>query len=1321
MSTPERAESYLPGTQDVDSEDSSKKRTETPTETRNASLTDSQDFHLVDTEEDESIVIKPEPSKDGKQVSQKLIEQQNSQRSPNTTECHANDKSMTENGQDSAIVEVKKTVINEPTEKIEKDVSSNAHETKEKAELSDNDEDEIIQGTPPHSYTPSKKPISNIEGASLKRKPGSFDEQPPAKVFRTTSMEEAVTVEVRLNEEESQQSCKSDDSYEDLFKNIQRNVVVEETQDPDNEFTQNLPTRPAVRLEKENDGAQNNSRLEEIGQQQDGVHSEKCCDIDKDENLNVSAKLTDTSANDSILVNVNSLHESDMQIDENNTSTEVNENIMSSDIITDKKYETDVPNKMEKPSGMKDAILDECNKTRQLINRVEPEKTVDNDEEISSFQTKEILPSDDLCAKITTPCKSRTSVELIYDGAHKIVTDEGKSKPEIVEIDEDGEKIVLDSSEEMIDERQTNNIAGGEDKSKLEVIEINDSHEDGERIVLHCLEARSEVTIIDRSLHSDVNTTNNETPYISCIESKNSSDFSYKTLENLKESSLGSKTDSRMMNGSSETKRSDGTLSVGSDTFSGLEMPIALARDDSNVSRAGAKASSFDRDPSIELVSISDHEHDANDSARNKSDLIHNAMTKAVQVEREIGIYVKLKCLLQIDESTKEFLSKELTTVQCEPASIEPACIRQKNDDMTSSLADLSDNKDSSPGSVNSNAQLYHLNPSRLSIMSSISSSSSASSAASLAAKLALKDSLHFSLPRGPAKHAKKPLSQEVLPSPSSADKQTLDESYERLTREWNNNRLLTTTILNCMNVELSALDVCNVSNERLDDHLQKIHSSTPEATVEKTALSDTPRSTRKGKAVKRHRSKMKSNAQTNGENKSSPDIENDVPSLHDSVANDSTPSRKRIKVETSGIAGSAQLLINDTDILANISPLSIDDLIGKEVFAKWSDNNYYPGIVTDRFKTKYKVNFYDSKSKTLIPEFVIPIPKTLREGLSVYATTQTNDYGSCGIIVDVQSAKDGDVYYTVETDEGKRLRVQVKNIFLSNDQAQVLKEEADTGSNTLPNTPKHLAQVSLDNMVDGKRRSKRIGTPIFSTPKLKGAGGSSASKTKSEPSVSGMASKLKREQSTVSEVLTSDSNAESTMQDENELRGVQREIIGTPYQQIVKGPQSRIKSKPRAKKRIEDEQTIATLGPIPSTNSGIFDGMFFILTCASLDTLYRYKDQDTTATETDTETDNEEDWTERPFVRDRLRSQIIAGGGKVYEEFDDIPKNEYSNTKLITNVPNTTAKSILCLSVGIPAYNHKWIIRCCSEVSAHDFHYTVYLGKYKTDESFEN
>ncbi|XP_032674745.1 microtubule-associated protein futsch-like [Odontomachus brunneus] len=1363
MSTPEKADICVPDTQETYYEESNNEKT--CSETQNTNVNESQDFRLVDFGEDESLTNKTQPS--GEEICQKPAKEPDLQQTSNTAEPKTDNKSITANDDK---IESERKIIEEET--IESDL---VKKNEINDELTDNDEDEIVQGTPPHSYTPPKKADGDIEGASLKRKAGSFEE-PPAKVLRTTSMENAVDVKEKFVEEESRQSCKSDDSYDELFKSPRHNVIIEETQDPASQ----LPKSPTAPTEETMD---TDTEQQEEKEKKEKAFTEKCCDVEKDENLNVSAKAADdTSVNDSTVATVNSLHESDMQVDEYDTKkTVTSPNPVPESIDEKPQSDTDKKEVDEKLPEIKDTdavtdavVADESADTTDLTNCIEKteteiEKPTENDENIPSSQPKVVSNESPSCLKIGS--KPRTSVELLYDGARKTTTDgDSESKPEVVEIDDDTEKSILESSAEIIFDQTKN----GENKSKPEVVNIDDSHEERERIVLDRLDSNSEVTAMGKN--SDAN----ETLYKSCYGS--TTEFSFKSvLDSKKESLMDSNDDSsKLVNGSDESKRSDKTVSIESDTFSGYDTPpVVLNRDDSNNAatfssrKLATKILSGSKDlDNIELISISDHEQDLSntDDGARKYDLIHNsALAKAVQVEKEIGMYVKLRCLLQIDENTKELLSKELSAVHCEPI-MESALIRQKNDDTaSSSLADISDNKEASPGSVNSNPQAFHLNPSRLSIMSSISSSSSASSAASLAAKLALKESVLFSLPRGPAKHAKK-MSQD-MPS-SMNDKHTLDETYERLTREWGNNRLLITTVLNCANAELSALDTHNISNERLDDHaedapLQKMHSSTPEVEAEKIALTTTPKSTKKSKSLKRPRSKMtRSRAHTNGESKNSAN----TPTITtDSIVEDDNTPRKKSKTETDTVSDAteaAKLIISDSDIFANSSPLSVDDLIGKKVFAKWSDNNYYPGTVIDRMKTKYKVNFYDGKSKMLIPEFIIPIPKTIREGLSVYATTQTNDYGSCGIIVDVKSGKDSeedDVRYTVETDEGERLHVQVKDIFLSADQAQVLKEEVDTENNkSLPSTPKHLGQVSLDNMVEGKRRSKRIGTPVFSTPKAKNASSSSKikpvssasgktkkkqsglsesenmssdtnaepvaqdeyaqqkeiitrsnystpktrnasnssfSKTKSEPSVSGMAAKTMKKRNAVSEneSTSSDTNADLVMQDEYTLWGLQREIIDTPIKSNMKGPKHRVKSKFSKKAEVEDEEMKKIYGPIPSDNT-IFKGLSFILTCAPTDYLDRYHDGKTSASGTETETDNEAEWLKRPFVRERLQKQIVTGGGKVYEDFNEIPKEEYANTKHITNVPNTTAKSILCLSVGIPSYNHKWIIRCCLE-----------------------
>ncbi|XP_072763554.1 uncharacterized protein [Anoplolepis gracilipes] len=1260
MSNPEEMDSCVPDTQETcknSNEDSERKIFN---ENQHASWNESQDFHLI--VEDESMTEKTKLSMEAEDANhQDSAGQSNLQQIPDTSQT--DDKVVATNDKEVKNIGDEKVMESESVGNVFSDVN----DSEKKDELSD--EDEIIQATPPQNHSPSRKAVSNIDATNLKRRAEPIDEL-PSKIARTVSMEDIVDSEKRLEneEEESRQSDESDDSYQDLFKNIDKHVVIEETQDPTNqEFTQNSLSSPFECTTTNDDKAQAPHQSEQANQQEE-VFSEKRCSMEKDENLNVSAKLTDVSANDSIVVNVNSINESDSQVEDKGMEDlpiEANRNV---DSTAAEKFVVETLDETDKSVEVKDTeiIFDEDNKIEHA-NCIE--KTDNNDEKTSSSQIK-----------------LRTSIEVIYEeGANQTANnDENKSK-EVVEIDEDeGDKIVDSSTEVIYD--------GKKNKPEPEVVEIvDDSRDDSER------------THPGRILNSG------EGSEIQSVE-KSSIDFSYKSTESVKESwdSRPLTSDDRMVNGSLESKKTDndGTLSMESDAFSGCDGSIFTKPDNvDNVKKQdNVKSNSFVfRDPdNIELINISDNDT-PNAEEKKKSDPIHNtASTKTVQVEREIGMYVKLKCVIHMDENTKEHVNKELTAVNCEPVIIESTS-RQKNEDSQSSLADISDNKDSPPCSVNSNPQLYQLNPSRLSIMSSISSSSSASSAAALAAKIALK--AHY--PMGPMRYVKKSSHESLL-----TDKLVLDEIYDRVTREWKNHHLMTATILSYANSELGATNISNIELDHRNPHLRDnfVRSSTPEETAvidAKLELTTTPKNTKKGKAVKRQRGKVtRSNVmQTNG-NEDMVNI-NTEPTLHASfVTETDTPSRKKSRLEST----ENKL---DTDGLANSSLQNdpADELVGKSVFAKWSDKNYYPGVVSDRLKTKYKVNFYDGKSKTLIPEFVIPIPKILREGLSVYATTKTNDYGSCGIIIDSHTSTstinkgedNSDTYYTVETDDGERLRVQVRDIFLSNDQAQVLKEEVESlDKGSLPSTPKALGQVTLDNLVDGKRRSKRIGTPVFSTPKSRDSGiSSSTSKTRSsKPSVSGM-SRLK--DTSENEGMSSDSNVGSAqVEDEYVLRGVQREIIGTPCEQIVKGPQNRIKGKSRNKKKIEDPQIIATLGPIPPANSTIFKDKSFILTCVDVKMCERFKEPASSieieVSDTEVETENEEEWNERPFVRDRLHAQILAGGGKIYENFDQIPREEYKNTTLITNVPNTTAKSVLCLSVGIPMCNHRWIIRCCSE-----------------------
>lgn len=1237
MSEVEKIENSTMENQDICSESFEKSKVLISSEAN--SLNESQDFHLIDTSDDES-QRNLENTKDEKTLS--FVSGDNAGSTLNEIKLTAehiakldvqnDDIIKVEDTQDIEVMKEKEKQDIEPSKKEEEKEVNESSTFENKDKFSDDENEEIIHCTPSEASSPSKKQGgTNI--ISLKRKMGSFNE-PPTKILRTSSREDVSVPEKLVQEEEENWNF-----HHEFPKNCSNtNIIIAETQDVGEDDNMKEMIELSISC-KERDRDENHLELEM-----------KDYEIDKNKNFNDTSKLhqavtkRDLNEETSEVKNVSQSNENRVI----QVQTKEKDCTSSLKTVAVEKLKADLNNKNTdsiRTIEAEDSKVTYSEKAEDMENGIEPKRNISSEENSSNVQ--EISMSKEVCESHSNMysgsiSKSRMSIELIYD---KTTVHEAKPRSkELVEIDEDGEKIVLDSSQED---------SGGKTESK---------------------------SVLDN--------TKSDTIYKSCYDSKNSSEFSYKSVENAKESSLDSvKSSGKLVNGSSESKKcdTDSTASLQSDTFN--DMPVLdkadnIATSVHNINKQVKSISILKDSDHADLLSVSDNEPDVfivDD--KSKSNSIHSStITKALQMEKEIGMYVRMKCLLHIDEGTKEFLSKEIIGVQCETVATDSCStlIRQKNNDTSASLADISgnDNKEISPGSVNSNPQLYQLNPSRLSFASTISLSS-ASSAASLAAKLAIRDSTHFSLPRIPAKHAKRH-GQDIH---SLNDKHAIDEAYERLSKEWQNSHLLATTILNFANTELTGVDAYNVSNERIDDQLQKIRSSTPEVSQDIIQL-QTPKSTKKSKAVKRPRSKStKSDNQSNGVNKISK-----VLNLAESI---NTPNRKKSKTEHTDNISS---IINVST--KSESHIIADELIGKAVFAKWSDNNYYPGTVIDKIKTKYKVNFYDGKNKILIEDFVIPIPKVLKEGLSVYAATKNYDYGSCGIIINAEIVNN-EVYYTVETDEGEKLEVQTKDLSLSADQAQVLKEEINLGNKSLPSTPKHLGQITLDNMVDGKRRSKRIATPSFSTPKSKLIQ-TPTNKIEVEPSVSGITSSIKKEKKIPfeSDGVSSDSNV--SVKDEVFSIGVQPEIIGTPYEQVVKGPQNRIKSKSRSKKKVDDEETIAMFGPIPRTDSNLFKGMSFLLTCASVETIDRFQDDK----DSDPGTEDEIEWSKKPFIRDRLNKQIVAGGGKVYTDFSEIPQDEYKNTKLITNVPNTTAKTLLCLSVGIPAYNHNWIIRCCQEVS---------------------
>lgn len=645
------------------------------------SLNESQDFHLVDFEDDTSA----DKEEKTQEVSHYPLTG-NIDTTVNVPEATVVETKSTNSGEDQTFKkeDAENTQLPQVTE--EKKVKDDNNTSTNKEELVDGEEEDIIECTPPDDYSPSKKQVLSITGVSnLKRKAGSFDE-PPKKILKTISSED-----MSMNEEKESQLFKADDTQADFPKNcIDINTIIAETQDvPDNEAP-DMVTDKSVKDEQltEDSKIYLESRVQEV---------------DKNENFNDTLKPNET------FTSKEAKDESEMN-DLNEDVTSVSKGVTVEKVTSDQKNNANAmdlkPNE-DSNSNTQDMKIVQDNKIDDKENDVESTRNLNE----KPTETREISDPDktrESHSNVNSEAmiKNRMSIELIYD---RTAIQEIKTKPkELVEIDEDGEKIVLDSSEEDSDVRT-----------------------DGKK---------------------PLDDTKTETIYKSCYDSKSSSDFSYKSVGTAKESSLESaKSSSKLVNGSSESKRcdTDSTSSLQSDTFN--DIPSTTDKTNNNISipvqsvhrQNKPVTSSKDSD----LLSLSDNEPDVfimDD--KSKSNLTHSSsITKALQMEKEIGIYIRMKCLLQVEEGTKEFLSKEITGVQCE-AVAEPTLIRQKNNDTSASLADISgnDNKDVSPGSINSNPQMYPLNPSRLSFASTISSLSSVSSAASLAVKLAMRDSTHF-------------------------------------------------------------------------------------------------------------------------------------------------------------------------------------------------------------------------------------------------------------------------------------------------------------------------------------------------------------------------------------------------------------------------------------------------------------------------------------------------------------------------------------------------------------------------------------------------
>ncbi|XP_055549150.1 mucin-2-like isoform X2 [Wyeomyia smithii] len=390
---------------------------------------------------------------------------------------------------------------------------------------------------------------------------------------------------------------------------------------------------------------------------------------------------------------------------------------------------------------------------------------------------------------------------------------------------------------------------------------------------------------------------------------------------------------------------------------------------------------------------------------------------------------------------------------------------------------------------------------------------------------------------------------------------------------------------------------------------------------------------------------------------------------------------------------------------------------------ARWSDRKYYAGKVTAyKGDNKYMVLFEDGASKALSKDVIVIGDKDTLPILnhSVHALTGGDTYEP-GFVTEIKRNDDNEVVYSVALGE-KSVEVTASDMYLNEEQAKAINKACKAIE-----VPDELLQSPQSG---GKRGGSASNTPaLLHTPEEPSAasekgsrstrskrGGADKSQTPATPEAGysgGVAKKGgRRGRSKAQKTTTLQTSAISESSDVSDtLEEVEIPAPPSPESGLesVDGVQPELQ---RTEKESEirrmylvaeylgngnDQALEELLGPMPGSKT-LFRNKHFLLTCTIPPKgICNNVDKDPMR-------NKYHRFSMAPFVKEHLRQQIEAGGGKVYQHFEDIPKNKYKFCKLIAPHPSATAKYVQCLAVDIPAVSHEWIIDCCLKFTLLDF-----------------
>ncbi|XP_061594545.1 TP53-binding protein 1 isoform X2 [Cololabis saira] len=330
---------------------------------------------------------------------------------------------------------------------------------------------------------------------------------------------------------------------------------------------------------------------------------------------------------------------------------------------------------------------------------------------------------------------------------------------------------------------------------------------------------------------------------------------------------------------------------------------------------------------------------------------------------------------------------------------------------------------------------------------------------------------------------------------------------------------------------------------------------------------------------------------------------------------------------------------------------------VGLRVVAKWSSNGYfYSGrIMKDAGDSRFRLRFDDGYECEVAGKDILlcdPIP------LETEVTALLEDeYFSIGVVKG-HKTEGQDLFYGVERD-GQRQWYNRTAVILSLEQGNKLREQHSLGPYEPSNPLTKASDISLDNLVEGKRR--RRGTP--------GGPNTPNRNSSSSPRSPGPSGKRK---------LMSSEDGQTPSK-----RGRRRGGARAAQRVAVCNTSGSGTDLP-----LQSGDVTETHGPLPQ-NTSLFMGFAFMLTASSESDRLTNK----------ISSDDEEDYVQTgPYNKVYTESQLQAGGGFILPDFNEEQCKAAYQSLLIADQHCRTRKYLLCLSSGVPCVSHIWVRDCCKE-----------------------